>query len=457
VGIDILLQLLYNGKMELVPLKERISKVSLPALFSLFSFLLVRGGDETTLIVPPFSHTLGINRVSSFYLDLYFGNFPIDDPQGIAVVKFREEDDTTTARDDHILTVLGINSGQGQILYNVGLVKLDLFGKKGTGANEFLFPKGIAAHPNGDVYVADWGNNRIVKLKYRNKKLHWDRILFDSIARPYGVAVDSRNNLYFTESESSRIYISDSIGNIIRIIKEDLSHPTAIAVIDRDDPNNFHREEFIAVIDLGNKRLQKFSLSGRLLEYTDVRGIGMSEAIFSYLAIDYYGNIFVTDSGQSQIHKFDRFLNYLTSFGREGSGKNEFYKPRGIAIHKKYGQVFISERQGGQYYWTGLDAYFLGAFPEIFNKEKPGTTLALYLTDVGEIEINIFDEKGNLVREILPFITPRAGEFLVAWDGRDKKGELVGPGRYRIKMTCRLPYGGGKRFRKEMETYVYAQ
>ncbi|MEO0115960.1 MAG: FlgD immunoglobulin-like domain containing protein [candidate division WOR-3 bacterium] len=426
-------------------------------IFGLLSFFLALKGEETTLLVPPFSHTLGIYRVSSFHLNLYFGDFKIDDPQGIAAIKFAEDDDPTTTRDDHILTLLAVNSGQGQIVYNQGLLKMEIFGKKGSGEGEFLFPKGIAAHRDNLVWVADWGNDRIVQLRYKDKRLYWDRIFFAPVTKPYGVAVDSKKNVYFTEPESSKIYICDSLGNIIRIIKEEVSHPTALAVIDKDDPYNFYGEEFLVVADFRNKRLQKFTLSGRLLEYTDVRGIGMSEAEFSYLAIDYHGNVFATDTVLNCIHKFDRFLNYLTSFGKEGSGKGEFYKPRGIAIGRKYGQVFVSEKTGGQYYWTGLDSYFLGLFPDSFSQEKPGTTVALYLTDISEISLSIFDEKGNRVREISSFITSQAGEVLIAWDGRDEKGEIVPPGRYQLKITCRLPYGGGKRFKKEVEGYVYVQ
>jgi hypothetical protein len=420
---------------------------------SLFLFL----AEETTLLVPPFSHTLGINRVSPFYLNLYFGNFRIDDPQGIVAIKFRDDDDTTTTRDDHILTILAVNSGEGQIVYNQGLSGIEIFGRKGTGVGEFLFPKGITAHRDNLVFVADWGNDRIVQLRYKGKKLYWDKVFFSPVSKPYGVAVDSKKNVYFTEPESSRIWVCDSSGQVIRMIKEDLLNPTAIAVIDKDDPYNYYGEDFLAVVDFKNKRLQKFTLSGRLLEYTDVRGIGMREAEFSYIAIDYYGNIFATDTVLSCIHKFDRFLNYLTSFGKEGSGKGEFYKPRGITIGRKYGQVFITEKTGGQYYWTGLDSYLLGFFPDSFTREKPGTTIALYLTDISEVSFSIYDEEGNIVREILPFTTTRAGEVLITWDGRDKNGEIVKPGKYRLQIICRLPYGGGKRFKKEMEGYVYAQ
>ncbi|MEO0102447.1 MAG: FlgD immunoglobulin-like domain containing protein [candidate division WOR-3 bacterium] len=435
-----------------------ILKIERVLRIGVFIFIaVIVGAEETTLIVPPFSHTLGINRVSSFHFNLYFSDFKIDDPQGIWAIKFREDDDTTTVRDDHILTILAVNSGQGQIVYNQGLLKIEIFGKKGSGEGEFLFPKGITAHRDNLVFVADWGNDRIVQLRYQGKKLHWDKVFFSPVVKPYGVAVDTKKNVYFTEPESSLIYVCDSLGNIIRVIKEDISYPTAIAVIDRNDPNNFYGEEFLAVVDFRNKRLQKFSLSGKLLEYTDVRGIGMNEAEFSYIAIDYYGNIFATDTVLNCIHKFDRFLNYLTSFGREGSGKGEFYKPRGITIARKYGQVFITEKTGGQYYWAGLDSYFLGFFPDSFTLEKPGTTIALYLTDISEVSLSIFDEKGNLVRETSPFITSQAGEVLIAWDGRDKKGEIVKPGKYQLKITCRLPYGGGKRFRKEMGGYVYVQ
>ena len=75
----------------------------------------------------------------------------------------------------------------------------------------------------------------------------------------------------------------------------------------------------------------------------------------AYAAIDYYHNVLITDQHRHCILKFDRDLKLLDVFGSEGSGDNQFIEPRGIAVWKRFGQTFIAEKKGAQYYWVGTD------------------------------------------------------------------------------------------------------
>jgi hypothetical protein len=74
-----------------------------------------------------------------------------------------------------------------------------------------------------------------------------------------------------------------------------------------------------------------------------------------YAAVDYYHNLWVTDREHHCVLKFDRELKHLDTFGSHGTGDNEFVEPRGIAIWKRYGQTFVAEKRGAQYYWIGTD------------------------------------------------------------------------------------------------------
>ena len=417
--------------------------------------LLGQSSKQTTLITPPFTHDLGFHRASKFYLDMYLGKeFEYNEPEGLATEKMRVDDDTTTSQDDHILALFGVNSGSGQILYNVMLKKLGTFGKPGAGDGEFRNPHGIAVHRDGAVYVADTDNDRVVALRYTGKGLEFVRNL-TGFGHPYGVALDSRKLLYVTEPDSERVVVVDSLGRR-RATWPGLEQPTGIAVIDSQMRHNYYTESFAVVIDRNGQRLNRFRLNGDFVGSTDARTIGLIRADFAYCAIDYFAGVFVTDRLNDQIHKFDANLNFLTSFGETGTGEGQFRSPRGIAIGRQFGQVFVSEAEGGQYYWTGVDAYMLGCFPDTFDDRQGGVTIAMYLTETADLTITILNKKKEVVRSLYPSDTrERAGELLVVWDGRDNFGAPVKAGDYQIHAVLKPGHGGSRSFlRKELSATV---
>ncbi len=426
-------------------------------MFLLLPIILLNTYTQgTTFLVPPFKHTLGFYRASKFYIDLYLGDdFQLSDPQGVTAAKMDEENDLSTLGDDDALTLFAVNSGTGQIMYNVKLTTLKTFGQNGSKPGEFRSPYGITCNHQGEVYVADAGNGRIVKLKYTQGTLSFDHNIAESLGMPKGVALDSKRNLYVTDMKNSRIIVLDSTGNEKYSWIRELNQPTAISVIDKDDDCNYYKEDFIIVIDNDYKRIQKFSLSGQLLASTDERMIGLTNAEFAHVAIDYHANVYVTDMVNNQIHKFDRYLNYITPIGRKGAGEVEFVSPRGIFIWKRFGQVFVTEANGGQYYWLGTDGYIIGCFPSALNQSRPGTTIALYLTQLSEIKIDIYDSTNTLVRSLIPEYYQTPGEALIAWDGRDNTGKFVLPGEYTIRANLYPTYSGPKRyFKKELEAKI---
>jgi DNA-binding beta-propeller fold protein YncE len=50
------------------------------------------------------------------------------------------------------------------------------------------------------------------------------------------------------------------------------------------------------------------------------------------IAIDSLGNVFVADSGNNRIQKFDLNGNYITAWGTYGNGNSQFEAPQGIGI-----------------------------------------------------------------------------------------------------------------------------
>lgn len=442
----------------------------LPGLCCLLLSLLVplsatsQKYDPTTLVYPPFGHDLGYHRGGSFLLKLFLGGrLTFDDPQGICCVKLKSLDDPKTTKDDDELTVYGVNAGGNQIVYNKGLTSIAVFDGAENGLRR---PRGIAANPEGDVWVVDTWTDRLMKLHHDGSQLRFvksigsfgcDKGEFD---RPRQVALDSQGNIYVTDTGNNRVQVFDSNGDFIRSFGSDrcrpwlLDHPDGIAVIDDRDRWYYYKDDFLVVADLNGKRLNKFTLRGKKTASVEAKGIGLEDAYFAYIAIDYYGNVWVTDRLNSVIHKFDRNLRFIVSFGRRGTGDKEFISPKGIGLWRRFGQVVILEEEGVQYYWIAVDAHLRGCFPQAFTQRQPGTTVSLYLTEPATVAMKVHDQRGDLVRELLPRFRQYPHENEVVWDGLNRQGEVVEPGRYKIKITLEPTYSSKGHFKKVLEAEV---
>jgi outer membrane protein assembly factor BamB len=419
-------------------------------------FLLFLGYDPQTLAVPPFKHTLGFYRASKYYLQLFLGpGYDYDDPQGIAAVKLKELDNPKTKRDDDELSVFAVNSGSGQIIYNIGLTTVKIFGSK----KMFSQPKGIAVNPEGQIVIADFGNKRIVRLQYQNGEISMAGEI-PLPGRPYDVCFDSKDNIYVTDYDNSKVYVyspEDSL--IFEFGREgkgfgEIYHPTGIEVIDSDAPHNHYKDDFIAVADNEGLRISQFSRHGRFLRSVYSFEIGLVEARFLYVGVDYFGSIYVTDESNDAIHKFDHNLDYIISVGRTGTGRGEFVSPRGITIGRRYGQVFISERDGGQYLWIAVDGFVVGCFPKDFIAERPGTTLAIYTTEESRIDITVVNQLGEKVRDLINDVIRPPGEFLVVWNGLDNENQIVKPGDYEFHIILRSIHGHSRSLVKTIKASV---
>ena len=128
---------------------------------------------------------------------------------------------------------------------------------------------------------------------------------------------------------------------------------------------------------------------------------------------------------------------------------------RSQSIWRRFGQVFINEAEGGRYYWIGLDGYFIGCYPDSFDSRRPGTTVAIYVTEVADVRVTVVDEAGTEIRSLTPPHIQKPGEVLIVWDGNDNDGNIVQPGEYEVRMTVRPTYSKPKFIhRKELKGRV---
>ena len=342
----------------------------IPLSLALMFFLLAAGAAGESLVFPPYLHSYGIRKATPAHLFMFFGPRTFfSDPQGLATARLDSWEDPKTEKDDDEVTVYGVNSGRGEIIYNTSMWSLGLYGSKGKGTDQLSAPKGIAADGRGNVYVADSGNGRIVRLYNPKSKLEW-RGAFNGasgsdpgLRGPSRVGLDEKGRVYVADPPSGRIVVFDQRGAVLRIITgasggggHFVDGPTALAVADGSARWSYYSgESAVFCADKNGTRVWKIGFDGTTLAQADMP-LGHAAV---YGAIDYYHNYWVTDTKNHCVVKFDHALKLLDVFGSHGTGDNQFVEPRGIAIYKRFGQVFISEKKGAQYFWVGTN--FLSA------------------------------------------------------------------------------------------------
>ncbi len=178
-------------------------------------------------------------------------------------------------------------------------------GHFGSGPGEFDAPGGVALAPNGDLFVADFYNQRI-------QQLHPD----GRFVRQWG------------ETRKPGIWA----GNF--------NYPTDVAL----GPDGS-----IYVADGYNDRVQVFSRDG---EFSHKWGGPFAMDIYgpfkgwfatvTGITVDKTGNIFVADFYNNRIQKFSPDGTFLTTFGKEGTAPSQFKHPIAMAVTDD-GTVFIAD------------------------------------------------------------------------------------------------------------------
>jgi hypothetical protein len=423
-----------------------------PSTWALGAGVKVLEDVPSTYVYPPDGFIpWNLHRITNTILKLLMGGIAFDDPQGVACALLDVHKDVKNPANDVVVTVIGVNSGAGEILYNIGLKDVRRFGSQGSGERQFLNPVGSAVHPNGDVAVADKGNDRVALLKHDGMRLKWVAAIGKTgsaagqFKAPSGVAFDSKGNLYIADTGNDRIQVRDARGFFKVLPTGPLQGPSALAVIDAGEAWTFHQQgpyaNRLAVIDRDGTRLQTFSLSGSPLAQVTAAQVPDPPVKLYGCAFDYYGNLVATDNAKSCLRKFNKDLKFLVSFGKSGDDDYEFQEPRGIAFHHQFGQVIVAERKSAQYFWNGADAVELGTV-----QEAGKVRFKFFLTERALVTAEVTSRGGGTLKKLLSSQDLEEGPQELAW--APDPGQP--PGDYTLKMNVMATYSSRDRIAKEI-------
>ncbi len=228
----------------------------------------------------------------------------------------------------------------------------------GSGDGQLVTPTGVAVDASGNVYVCDNGNNRVQKFDSNGTFItKWgagsgDGAFSGPFAGPMGIAVDAKSgNVYVSDYGANRIQKFNSNGSVLPFKRlptgagdGQLRQPAGVAV-DAITGN-------VYVCDQGNHRIQKFDSNGIFIKTWGTVGSRNSEfgpplSSGKYngpfgITVDASGNVYVCDNGNQRIQKFDSIGTFITAWGELGSDKGQFEGPLGVATDAS-GNVYVSD------------------------------------------------------------------------------------------------------------------
>lgn len=201
-------------------------------------------------------------------------------------------------------------------------------------------PQAIAINPEGQVFVVDTGNNRVIQFDQHGKFIYsvggfgWEKEQFD---QPLDISAKIGLDIFVADFNNQRIERYDKNLNYISSFYSD---PLASPDLQFGFPSSVdiskHGELFIC--DNENNRVLKINSFGEPeFSFGDFNwGEGKLEHPVR-VEVTPWDQVLVVDDATSEIVVFDYYGNFIARFG-----KDTLKKPRGLAIDN-FKQIFVAD------------------------------------------------------------------------------------------------------------------
>ena len=376
------------------------------------------------------------------------GNGQFDNPYDVAV----------NINDD--VYVSDTNNNRIQVFNNMGLY-FHQWGSAGSGNGQFSSPYGLDIDAARNVYVADSGNARIQKFNDAGTYItEW----FTSDI-PVDTAVDDLGNVYVATNSNDYLKKYTDTGTLIfskecpgiKGIDVDPDKNIYVSVygefkVKKYDSNGNYLTEFggtygtgdgefrgpidiavaatgeVFVLDQVNNDVSKFDDCATPVAtntftpaitptFTPIPAafatpcfelrwgtLGTADGDFQYPSgsvEDEFGNIYIVDTSNDRVQKFDAIGNFITKWGTTGSTDGNFNLPAGIAIDTVAQEIFIADTANNRIQVFDYNGTFKRKWGSLGIFLGPGGMAInsgnIYIADSFNNRVKIYTTAGSLV------------------------------------------------------------
>jgi streptogramin lyase len=232
-------------------------------------------------------------------------------------------------------------------------------------------PQGVAVDGQGNVYIADTGNNAIKQWSAGAPPAA--TIIASGLSNPAGVAVDQHGNVFFANSGNNAIEEWSAANPQAVTVVSGLNTPSGVAV---DAQGNIY------IANTGNNTIQQWNVAGHQLN-TLVSGLNAPLGV----AVDTQGNVYFSDSGNNAIKEWIAATQQAITLVSGLSG------PSGVAVDGQGNVYFADSGSGTIREWSPVSQ-------QVTILVSSGLSNPAGLALDGQGDIYVADSGNNAVREV---------------------------------------------------------
>jgi sugar lactone lactonase YvrE len=193
-------------------------------------------------------------------------------------------------------------------------------------------PYGLAVDSKGNLYVADQKVGAIFIFNTETREAQLIKNKVDAhFVRIIGLAMDDNDRLFVSDPGLAHVLVFDANHKTTDVITDGLVEPTNMA-LDRENRLLYVsdvKQDQVFVFDADSLKLKRrMGTTGKEHALTTPGDFAKPTG----LAVDSEGNLYVCDTLNDRIEVFDADGKFISTYGKNGDGPGYFARPKGIAI-----------------------------------------------------------------------------------------------------------------------------